>query len=224
MCVVQSCPRRAWPQGVKRLCWPPVTAARQSSCRNRSQIPPPAPSAFTRSRRCSSCGGDHLAERHPDPAPENAFALTYVQAMLIQFCFLRAYFWLRCPQASWSNASVINAASWWGWPRPRVAACCSFLPQACSWYPLFLGALFVLACGSRYCRWRPSYVTALGSPATASSRLNLTQAFNSLGTTIGRCWDRCDPRCDSVCRRRIDRRRRARTLSRPGPQRWRCSP
>jgi FHS family L-fucose permease-like MFS transporter len=35
------------------------------------------------------------------------------------------------------------------------------------------------------------YVTVLGAPATASSRLTLTQAFNSLGTTLRRRWAAC---------------------------------
>jgi FHS family L-fucose permease-like MFS transporter len=53
-------------------------------------------------------------------------------------------------------------------------------------YPLFLGALLVLAAGITSLQVAANpYVAVLGPPETASSRLNLTQAFNSLGTTIG---------------------------------------
>jgi FHS family L-fucose permease-like MFS transporter len=53
-------------------------------------------------------------------------------------------------------------------------------------YPLFLTALIVLAAGITALQVAANpYVTVLGPPQTASSRLNLTQAFNSLGTTIG---------------------------------------
>jgi FHS family L-fucose permease-like MFS transporter len=52
-------------------------------------------------------------------------------------------------------------------------------------YGLFLLALFVLASGITLLQVAANpYVTALGPPETASSRLTLTQAFNSLGTTV----------------------------------------
>jgi FHS family L-fucose permease-like MFS transporter len=52
-------------------------------------------------------------------------------------------------------------------------------------YPLFLAAFFVLASGITLLQVAANpYVTLLGDPATASSRLTLTQAFNALGTTI----------------------------------------
>jgi FHS family L-fucose permease-like MFS transporter len=52
-------------------------------------------------------------------------------------------------------------------------------------YPLFLTALLVLAAGITGLQVSANpYVDLLGKPETASSRLDLTQAFNSLGTTI----------------------------------------
>jgi len=52
-------------------------------------------------------------------------------------------------------------------------------------FPLFLAALIVLAAGMTALQVSANpYVAVLGPPATASSRLNLTQAFNSLGTTV----------------------------------------
>jgi FHS family L-fucose permease-like MFS transporter len=52
-------------------------------------------------------------------------------------------------------------------------------------FPVFLAALIVLAAGMTVLQTSANpYVAILGPPRTASSRLNLTQAFNSLGTTL----------------------------------------
>ena len=52
-------------------------------------------------------------------------------------------------------------------------------------FPLFLGALMVLAAGITALQVAANpYVSVLGPAQTASSRLNLTQAFNSLGTFL----------------------------------------
>ncbi len=52
-------------------------------------------------------------------------------------------------------------------------------------FALFLVALIILAAGITILQVAANpYVAVLGSGATASSRLNLTQAFNSLGTTV----------------------------------------
>ena len=52
-------------------------------------------------------------------------------------------------------------------------------------YPLFLAALIILAAGMTILQTSANpYVAVLGPPKTASSRLNLTQAFNSFGTFI----------------------------------------
>ena len=74
----------------------------------------------------------------------------------------------------------------WALPIPLGAGCLLFWPAAgLASYPFFLGALFVLASGITLLQVAANpYVAVLGKPETASSRLNLTQAFNSLGTTL----------------------------------------
>ena len=113
------------------------------------------------------------------------FDLSYAQAMLVQFAFFSAYFVFSVP---WSK--VVNAI---GYQRTMVAglltmACGSFLflPAAsAASYNLFLTALLILAAGITGLQVAANpYVVVLGKPETASSRLDLTQAFNSLGTTI----------------------------------------
>jgi FHS family L-fucose permease-like MFS transporter len=66
-----------------------------------------------------------------------------------------------------------------------AAGCALFYPAATSGYTLFLIAFFVLAGGITILQVAANpYVAVLGDPRTASSRLTLTQAFNSLGTTV----------------------------------------
>ncbi len=113
------------------------------------------------------------------------FDLNYTRVMLIQFAFFGAYFLFSIPSA-W----IID---WIGYQRSMVAGLLTmgagaflFVPAASvPSYPLFLFALIVLAAGITCLQVAANpYVTVLGKPATASSRLNLTQAFNSLGTFL----------------------------------------
>jgi len=120
------------------------------------------------------------------PFLKNVFDLTYTQAILIQFCFFMAYFVCSLPAGA-----VVKKV---GYQRGIVlglliaaAGCLLFLPAASyESYPLFLGALFVLASGITLLQVSANpYVTLLGPSETASRRLTLTQAFNSLGTVVG---------------------------------------
>src|SRR3979411_3346617 len=120
------------------------------------------------------------------PHLKSIFDLTYARVMLIQFAFFSAYFLFSIP-----SAKVID---WIGYKKTMVVGLCTmglgallFIPAASvPSYPLFLGALMVLAAGITALQVAANpYVAVLGPAKTASSRLNLAQAFNSLGTTIG---------------------------------------
>ena len=119
------------------------------------------------------------------PHLKSIFDLNYAQVMLIQFAFFGAYFLFSVPSA--------RLIDWIGYQRSMVAGLLTmglgtflFVPAASvPSYPLFLGALIVLAAGITCLQVAANpYVTVLGQPETASSRLNLTQAFNSLGTFL----------------------------------------
>jgi MFS transporter, FHS family, L-fucose permease len=119
------------------------------------------------------------------PHLKSIFDLNYRQVMLIQFAFFGAYFLFSIP-----SAKIID---WIGYQRSMVAGLLTmglgaflFVPAAAvPSYPLFLIALIVLAAGITCLQVAANpYVTVLGKPETASSRLNLTQAFNSLGTFL----------------------------------------
>ncbi|HEY8877148.1 MAG TPA: sugar MFS transporter [Roseateles sp.] len=112
------------------------------------------------------------------------YTLSYLQAMLVQFCFFGAYFLVSLPAGR-----LIQRL---GYQRGAVAGlgvaaigCLLFLPAVHADYALFLFAFFVLAAGITVLQVAANpYVAALGDPRTASSRLTLTQAFNSLGTAV----------------------------------------
>jgi len=119
------------------------------------------------------------------PHLKSIFDLNYTRVMLIQFAFFGAYFVFSIP-----SAKIID---WIGYQRSMVVGLLTmgvgaflFVPAASvPSYPLFLGALIVLAAGITCLQVAANpYVTVLGKPETASSRLNLTQAFNSLGTFL----------------------------------------
>ena len=112
------------------------------------------------------------------------YTLTYVQAMLVQFCFFSAYFIVSLPagilirKIGYQNGAVAGLVI-------AAAGCALFYPASTSGYALFLLGFFVLAAGITILQVAANpYVTALGNPQTASSRLTLTQAFNALGTTV----------------------------------------
>jgi FHS family L-fucose permease-like MFS transporter len=119
------------------------------------------------------------------PHLKSIYTLTYVQAMLVQFCFFGAYFIVSMPAGA-----LIRRI---GYQKGAVAGlliaacgCMLFYPASFGGYGLFLFAFFVLASGITILQVAANpYVTVLGAARTASSRLTLTQAFNSLGTTIG---------------------------------------
>ena len=127
------------------------------------------------------------------PRFKEAFTLNYFQAMLVQFAFFGAYFVgsllyfstsviMGDPIAKigYKNGIVIGLlisalGSVLFWPAATITS-----------YPLFLVALFIVGLGFAMLQIAANpYVTILGPERTASSRLNLAQGFNSIGTTIG---------------------------------------
>ncbi len=119
------------------------------------------------------------------PHLKSIFDLNYRQSQLVQLAFFGAYFIFSIP-----SAKIVD---WIGYQRSMVlglltmgAGAFLFIPAAsAASYPFFLGALIVLAAGITCLQVAANpYVTVLGKPETASSRLVLTQAFNSLGTFL----------------------------------------
>jgi MFS transporter, FHS family, L-fucose permease len=114
------------------------------------------------------------------------FTLNYAQVMLVQFTFFGAYFVMSLPSG--------KVVSRYGYRVSIIAGLCvtgigalMFIPAArLQSYPLFLLAFFVLASGITLLQVAANpYVSLLGAPQYASSRLNLVQALNSAGTMVG---------------------------------------
>src|SRR6202162_220186 len=120
------------------------------------------------------------------PHLKSIFDLNYTKVMLIQFAFFSAYFIFSIPSAKLVDAIGYKKTMVTGLFTMGVGAVL-FIPAAsAASFPLFLVALMTLAAGITALQVAANpYVAVLGPPETASSRLNLTQAFNSLGTTIG---------------------------------------
>ena len=119
------------------------------------------------------------------PFAQNVFNLNLAESFLIQTAFFFAYFIFSIP-----SARIID---WIGYKRAivvglstMVAACLLVYPAAkIPSFPFFLTALLILAAGITVLQVAANpYVAVLGRPQTASSRLVLTQAFNSLGTAV----------------------------------------
>lgn len=119
------------------------------------------------------------------PHLKTVFSLNYTQVMLIQFTFFTAYAIVSLPSGMFVEKIGYKTGIITGLLIVALG-CILFYPAAGNRsYATFLCALFVLASGITLLEVAANpYVAKLGNPETASARLNLSQAFNSLGTTI----------------------------------------
>ena len=119
------------------------------------------------------------------PRIRDLFTLTYFQAGLVQFAFFGAYFVLSIPagfllsKIGYKKGIVLGLIT-------MAVGCALFYPAASyRTFSIFLFAYFILAGGITILQVAANpYVAVLGPEEGASSRLNLSQAFNSLGTSI----------------------------------------
>ncbi len=119
------------------------------------------------------------------PRLKEVFELTFFQAGLVQFAFFTAYGLLSIPSGFILSKIGYKKGILLGLTIMGVG-CLLFYPAAAyRTFPIFLLGYFVLAGGMTVLQVAANpYVAVLGSEETASSRLNLSQAFNSLGTAI----------------------------------------
>lgn len=119
------------------------------------------------------------------PRLRAVFELSYFEAGLVQFAFFAAYLVVSIPSGfliariGYKRGVIVGLIT-------MGAGCLLFYPAAgLRMFGVFLAALFVLASGITTLQVAANpYVAALGPPQGAPSRLNLAQAFNSLGTTL----------------------------------------
>jgi FHS family L-fucose permease-like MFS transporter len=119
------------------------------------------------------------------PHLKSIFTLNYHEALFVQVAFFMSYFVFSYP----GGALVARL----GYKKTMVVGlivmaigAAGFIPAAnLAVFPVFLVALIILAAGMTIVQVAVNpYVTVIGPAATASSRLNLAQAFNSFGTFI----------------------------------------
>jgi FHS family L-fucose permease-like MFS transporter len=119
------------------------------------------------------------------PHLKGVFDLSYSQAMLVQFCFFGAYFIVSLPAGAIVKKVGYQKGIVFGLVIAAIGCLCFYPAASLHSYPVFLMALFVLASGITILQVSANpFVSMLGDAKTASSRLTMTQAFNSLGTTI----------------------------------------
>ncbi len=119
------------------------------------------------------------------PHLKGIFDLNYTQSMLIQFVFFAAYFICSVPSGKVVEKVGYKSGIIIGLLITAVGAVLFYPSASMQSYNLFLGGFFILAAGITLLQVAANpFVAILGSPETSSSRLNLTQAFNSLGTTV----------------------------------------
>lgn len=119
------------------------------------------------------------------PRLRELFTLSYFQAGLVQFAFFGAYFVLSVPAGNILSKIGYKKGIILGLVTLAVG-CLLFYPAASfRQFGIFMLAYFTLAGGMTILQVAANpYVAVLGSEEGASSRLNLSQAFNSLGTAI----------------------------------------
>ncbi len=119
------------------------------------------------------------------PRLRDVFELSYFQAGLVQFAFFGAFFILSIPSGfilskiGYKRGIILGLSA-------MALGCILFYPAASFRnFGIFLFGYFTLAGGITILQVAANpYVALLGSEDGASSRLNLSQAFNSLGTAI----------------------------------------
>ncbi len=119
------------------------------------------------------------------PHLKSIFALNYTQAMSVQLAFFTSYFVFSYPGGALVDKFGYKKTMVVGLIIMAVGAA-GFIPAAnLALFPVFLAALIILAAGMTVVQVSVNpYVTVIGPAKTASSRLNLAQAFNSFGTFI----------------------------------------
>lgn len=119
-----------------------------------------------------------------DPVKE-AFDLTYAQAFLVNSAFFISYAVFSIPAGGVVKRIGYKNAIVFGLLLISIAGFLFFPAIRTESYPFFLGAIVILSLGVVLLQTAANpYVTELGPADTASGRLNLTQALNSIATWL----------------------------------------
>lgn len=114
---------------------------------------------------------------------QNALNITITQSSLIQVTTYLGYFLMAIPAGWFINRHGYRVGVVFGLMLFGVGALL-FIPGAeAGTFYAYLGALFIIGCGLVFLETAANpYVTELGEPSGATSRLNFSQSFNGLGS------------------------------------------
>ena len=119
------------------------------------------------------------------PHLKAVFEMNYARTMLIQFTFFSTYLVMSLPAGRVMARVGYRPSMVIGLIIAALGALAFYPAAKVPSYPLFLLALFVLASGITLLQVSANpYISLLGEPRGASSRLTLAQALNSLGHTL----------------------------------------
>jgi len=119
------------------------------------------------------------------PHLRSVFTLDYTRTTLIESVWFIAYFIASIPSARLIERIGYQRSMVIGLEVMAVGALCMIPAARIPSYEITLAALFVIASGITLLQVAANpYVAVVGPYGTAPSRLNLVQAFNSLGTTL----------------------------------------
>lgn len=114
------------------------------------------------------------------------FSMSNLEGALVQFSFYGAYFCLALPAAVLIKKTSYKTGVLVGLGLFIVGALLFYPASLTMQYWHFLAAIYVLASGLSILETSCNpYVIALGSPETATQRLNLAQSFNPVGSNLG---------------------------------------
>lgn len=120
------------------------------------------------------------------PHLKRACQLSDFQSSLVQSAFFGGYFLLALPVGQYIRRFGYRAGMITGLLLAAVGAFIFFPAAETRFYPLFLTALFIMAAGFTFLEVTATpYLSILGDPEKASSRLSLAAAVGSIGATIG---------------------------------------
>lgn len=116
---------------------------------------------------------------------QDIFSLTNFQAQLLNFAFFITYALISIPIGLYIKKIGYKTALIIGLFLMALGAFLFYPSASIPSFELFLLSTFILAAGVVFLQTAANpYVTALGPQDTASSRLNLTQALNSIATML----------------------------------------
>jgi FHS family L-fucose permease-like MFS transporter len=115
-----------------------------------------------------------------------SFAITRLQAGLVQSAFYMGYVLLALPSALYMRKMGYKAGFILGLLLFATGTFLFWPAALAGRYALFLGALFVMASGLAFLETASNTFIALAGPAESSERrLNFSQAFNPIGSIVG---------------------------------------